>query len=103
MAQHASQGAQGRGGLFVGTVLVALLAAFLAGTTTSPHSDASVDMTKSGTLGAFLSDVGLGRYSGNKAETNVNVLAGQGLQSAADLVGIKTQSDQKLLCVAPLF
>lgn len=98
MLTRAGDSAKGPSGLFVGMLLVFLLAAFCAGTTST--ADASVT-GNSGTLGAFLSDVGLEKYSGSNA-INVNVLAGRGLQSAADLVGIKTQSEQRLLCASPL-
>lgn len=95
MSDRAVQGAQGETGLLVCMALVALLvAAFVAGGATA---SGPVDSGQSGTLGAFLHDAGLGWYSKPYAETNVNLLADVQLQTAADRVGISSQSDRRLL------
>ena len=93
----AVQGAQSRTGLLVCMAVVAVLSAVIGVVAGGAATSGPVDTGKSGTVEAFLSDSGLGWYAKPYAETDVTLFADVPLQSAADRVGISSQSDRRLL------
>jgi len=97
ISDRAVQGAQSQTGLLVCMAVVAVLSAIIGVVAGGATTSGPVDTGKSGTLGAFLSDSGLGWYAKPYAETDVSLFADVPLQSAADRVGISSQSDRRLL------